>query len=65
MLCVKAGRRMLKPRPLLLFTDPVCWVVTAHYRVVTFDTRLNWSAHVEQFSVKASQKLGVLIGFSP
>lgn len=60
MLCVRAGRHMPNPRPLMLFGEPVCWVDTLRCLVVILDTRLNWSTHVDQFRKKA----GALSGFS-
>jgi hypothetical protein len=36
------------------------WVKTARYLGVTFDTQLNWSAHVNQVGKKAAKRLGVL-----
>jgi len=65
MLCVMACRRMLKPRPLLLVREQVCWIDTSRCLVVILDARLNWSIYVDQFRKKASQRLCVLGGFSP
>jgi len=63
--CVRAGRLMLKPRPLLLVREQVCWIDIARCHVVILDTRLNWSTHVVQCRKKASHRLCVLGGFSP
>lgn len=65
MLCVRASRRTLKPRPLLLVREQVCWIDTARCIVMILDTRLNWWTHVDKCGKKASQRLCVLGGFSP
>jgi len=51
---------MLKPLPLLLVREQVCWIDTPRCLVVVLDTRLNWSTHVDQFMKKASKRLSVL-----
>jgi hypothetical protein len=59
-LFVKAARRIQKPRPVQFLGEPIQWVKTARYLMVTLDTQLTWSAHVNQVGKKAAQKLGVL-----
>jgi hypothetical protein len=59
-LLAKAARRVQKLRPVQFLGQPVQWVETAYYLVVTFDTRPNWSAHVNQVRKKAAKKLGML-----
>jgi hypothetical protein len=59
-LFVKAARRIQKPRAVQFLGEPIQWVETARYLVVTLDTQLTWSAHVNQVEKKAEQRLGVL-----
>jgi hypothetical protein len=60
MLFVKAARRVQKPRLVQFLGEPIEFVETARCRGVTLDTRLTWSAHVNQLRKKAAQRLGVL-----
>jgi hypothetical protein len=53
-------RRIQTPRPFALFGEPIVWVDTARYLVVTFDKRLTWSTHIDQVRKKVSQRLGVV-----
>jgi hypothetical protein len=39
---------------------PIEWVETARYLGVTLDTRLTWSAYINQAGRKAAQRLDVL-----
>jgi hypothetical protein len=57
---VKAARRIQKQRPVQFLGEPVQWVETARYLVVTLDTQRTWSGHVSQVGKKAAQRLGVL-----
>jgi hypothetical protein len=56
----KAGRRILNPRPLQLFGEPILWVEIIRYLGVKLATRLIWSAHIDKVRKKAAQRLGVL-----
>jgi hypothetical protein len=58
-LFAKTTRCIQRTRPVQLFGEPIQWVDTARYLVVTLDTRLTWSAHVNQVGRKAAQRLGV------
>jgi hypothetical protein len=59
-LFAKTTRCTQRPRPVQLFGEPIQWVDTARYLGVTLDTRLTWSAQVNQIGRKAAQRLGVL-----
>jgi len=59
-LFAKAGRRIPKHRPVHLFGEPIHWCDTPRYLGVTLDTRLTWSAHMDQVRKKGVQRLGVL-----
>jgi hypothetical protein len=59
-LFAKAARRVQKSRPVQFPGEPIEWVETVRYLGVTLDTRLTWSAHVNQVRKKAAQRLGVL-----
>jgi hypothetical protein len=59
-LFAKTMRCMQRPRPVQLFGEPIKWVDSARYLGLTLDTRLTWSAHVNQVRRKAAQRLGVL-----
>ena len=56
----KAGRRILNPRPLQLFGEPILWVEIIRYLGVKLATRLIWSAHIDKVRKKVAQRLGVL-----
>jgi hypothetical protein len=56
----RAGRRLIQPRPVTLFGEPVECVDTTRYLGVTLDTRLNWSPHIDQVRKRAAQRLGML-----
>jgi hypothetical protein len=45
-LFVKAARRIEQPRPVHFLGQPIQYVETARYLVVTLHTQLTWSAHV-------------------
>jgi hypothetical protein len=54
-------RRLIqKPRPVLLFGDPILWVDTARYLGMTHDKWLTWSSHIDQVRKTAAQRLEVL-----
>jgi hypothetical protein len=59
-LFAKAARRVRQPRPVQFLGEPIEWVQTARYLGVALDTRLTWSAHVDQVRKRAAQRLGVL-----
>jgi hypothetical protein len=54
MIFARAGRRFLKPRPTQLFREPIHYVVSTHYLVVTLDTPLTWSVLIDQVRKKAA-----------
>jgi hypothetical protein len=56
----RAGRRFIQPRPVTLFGEPIQWVDTTRYLVVTLDTRLNCSPHIDQVRKKTAQRTGML-----
>jgi len=60
MLFAKTGRRILKPRSVQLFGEPIQWVDDARYLGVTLDKRLTWSKHIDQARKKGAQRLGEL-----
>jgi hypothetical protein len=60
MLFAKTGRRILKPRPVQLFGEPVEWVDDARELGVTLDRQLTWSKHINQVRKKAAERLGTL-----
>jgi hypothetical protein len=53
-------RHIQRPMPVQLFGEPIQMVDTGRYLGVTLNTRLTWSAHVNQVGRKAAQRLGVL-----
>jgi hypothetical protein len=59
-LFVKTARSARQPRPVQFLGEPIQWVQTARCLGVTLDTRLTWSAHVNQVRKKSAQRLGVL-----
>jgi hypothetical protein len=59
-LFVKATPRFRQPRPMQFLGEPIEWVETASYLGVTLDTRLTWSAHVNQVRKNAAQRLGMV-----
>jgi hypothetical protein len=56
----RAERRFIQPRPVSLFREPIEWVDTTCYLVVTLDTRLIWSPHIDQVRKRAAQSLRML-----
>ena len=60
MLFAKAGRCILKPRPVQLFWEPIRRVETACYLGMILDTRLIWSMHIDEVRKEVTQGLGVL-----
>ena len=58
MLFAKTGRRIRKPRAVLLFGEPVQWVGNARYLGVTLDKELTWSKYIDQVRKKTAQILG-------
>jgi hypothetical protein len=59
-LFANAARCIRQPRPVQFLGEPIQWVQTARYLGVTLDTRLTWSAHVNQVRKRAAQRLSVL-----
>jgi hypothetical protein len=59
-LFAKNGRSARQPRPVQFLGEPIQWVQTARYLGVTLDTRLTWSAQVNQVRTRAAQRLSVL-----
>jgi hypothetical protein len=59
-LFAKAARRVRQPRPVQYLGEPIEWVQTARYLGVTLDTRLTWSAHVNQVRKRTAQRLSML-----
>jgi hypothetical protein len=59
-LYAEASRRVRQPRSVQFLGEPRECVETARYLGETLDTRLIWSAHVNQVRKKAAQTLGVL-----
>jgi hypothetical protein len=59
-LFAKTARSARQPRPVQFLGEPIQWVQTAHYLGVTLDTRLTWSAHVNQVRKREAQRFGVL-----
>jgi hypothetical protein len=53
-------RRIQRPRPIQFLGEPIAWVETARHLAVTLDTRLTWSAPINEVGRKAAQTLGVL-----
>jgi hypothetical protein len=59
-LFAKTARSARQPRPVQFLREPIQWVRTARYLGVTLDSRLTWSAHVDQVRKRAAQRLGML-----
>jgi hypothetical protein len=62
-MCLRPPRyssRLIQPRPVTLFGEPIEWVDTTRYLGVTLDTRLTWSPHIDQVRKRAAQRLGML-----
>jgi hypothetical protein len=59
-LFAKTTRCIQRLRPVQHFGEPIQWVDTARYLGVTLDTRLTWSAHVNQVGRKVAERLSVL-----
>jgi hypothetical protein len=59
-LFAKTARRAGQPRPVQFLGEPIQWFQTARYLGVTLDTRLTWSAHVNQARKRTAQRLGML-----
>jgi hypothetical protein len=59
-LFAKATRRVRQPRSVQFLGQPTEWVERARYFGVTLDTRLTWSAHVNQARKKTEQRFGAL-----
>ena len=53
-----ARRRFIQPRSVTLFGEPNEWVDTTRYLVVTLDTRLTWSPHIDQVRKEDCSKDG-------
>jgi len=56
----RAGRRLIQPRSVTLFGEPINWVDTIRYLGVTLDKQLTWSPHMEQLSRRTAQRMGLL-----
>ena len=56
----RAENCFLKRRPVHLFGEPRQWVDTLQYLRVILDNRLNWLHCIDQFRMKAAQRLRVL-----
>jgi hypothetical protein len=56
----RAGRRFIHSRPVTLFGEPIEWVDTTRYLVVTLDTRHTWSPHIDHVRKSAAESLGML-----
>jgi hypothetical protein len=54
MIFARAGQRFLKPRPTQLFGEPIQYVVSTRYLVVTLDMPLTWSPLIDQVRKKAA-----------
>jgi len=59
-ICARAGRRFIQPRPVALFGELIEWVDTTRYLGVTLDTRLTWSPHIDQVRKRTAQRMGML-----
>jgi hypothetical protein len=57
----RAGRRLIQPRPVTLFGEPIQWVNTTQYLGVTLDTQHTWSPHIDQVRKRTSQRMGMLV----
>jgi hypothetical protein len=53
-------RRVIQPRPVTLFGEPIQWVETTRYLEVTLDKRLTLSPHMDQVRKKTPQKMCML-----
>jgi len=60
MLYAKTGRRILKPRAVQFFGEPIEWVDDTRYLGVILDKRLTWLKHIDQVRKQATQRLGTL-----
>jgi hypothetical protein len=60
MLFAKATWRVPRTRQVQFLGQPIEWVDTARYLVVTLVSRLTWRPYIVQVRKKASQRLGVL-----
>jgi len=56
----RAGRRIIQPRPVTLFGEPIEWADRTRYLVVNLDTRHTWSPHVDQVRKRTAQRMGML-----
>ena len=55
-----AGRRFFQQQTVTLFGEPILWVDTTRYLVVTLDIRLTWSPHIHQVRKRPAQRMGML-----
>jgi hypothetical protein len=53
-------RSSQRPRLIQFLGEPIGWVEKARYLRVTLDTRLTWSAHINQVGRKAARMMCVL-----
>jgi hypothetical protein len=56
---VRAERRFIQPRPMILYGEPIEWIDTTRYLGVTLDTRLIWSPHIDQVRKRTAQRMGM------
>ena len=56
----RAGRRLIQPRPVTLFGEPIKWVDTTRFIEVTLHKRPTWSPHIDQVRKKTARRMGML-----
>ena len=56
----RLGRRFIQPRPVTLLGEPIEWVDTTRYLLVTLDKGLTWSPHIDQVRKKTAQRMGMV-----
>ena len=56
----RAGRRLIQPRPVTLFDEPIKWVDNTRYLGVTLDKHITWSPHIDQVRKIPAQRMGML-----
>jgi hypothetical protein len=59
----RVGRRLIQPRPVTLFGEPIKWVDTNRYLRVTQDKQLNLSPHIDQVRSITTQRMCLLGSF--
>jgi len=55
------GRRIIQPRTVTLFGEPIEWVDRTRYVGLTLDTRLLWSHENDQIRKRNAQKMCILL----